>query len=212
MHKVTKKQQTLIISLVVLLIAGIAPLLSQQSPEQRSQPSPFTTSSTPAASPTSPSANLQLQILAAEMTSPSGELYTVTKVVDGDTIKVDVAGTVETVRIVGINTPETVDPRKPVECMGKEASYFVKQLLNSVSVRLEKDVTQGNRDRYGRLLRFVFLEDGTDVGKLLISEGYAHESLYSSRPHRYRTAYLEAQQQAQELQKGLWNSSSCPTD
>jgi micrococcal nuclease len=146
----------------------------------------------------------------AAVASPAGQLYLVTKVVDGDTIKVDLDGTIEMVRIVGINTPETVDPRKPVECMGKEASDFAKTLLTGQLVHLETDPTQGDRDRYGRLLRFVFLQDGTDVGKLLIEQGFAHESLYSSKPHRFRQSYLDAQREAQDAQKGLWNPATCP--
>lgn len=139
----------------------------------------------------------------------SAQFHRVMNVVDGDTIKVDIDGTIETIRLVGINTPETVDPRKPVECLGKEASDFAKQLLENTSVRLESDVTQSDRDRYGRLLRFVFLPEGTDVGKLLISEGLAQESLYSSEPHQYRAEYLAEQQQAQTMQKGMWNPSTC---
>lgn len=137
-------------------------------------------------------------------------LVPVVAVVDGDTFKVDINGTIETVRLVGINTPESVDPRKPVECMGKEASDRLKTLIANTSVRLEKDPTQSNKDRYGRLLRFTFLPDGTDVGLLLIEEGYASESLYSKTPHKYRQQYLSAEQQAQQQQKGLWSPAICP--
>lgn len=91
----------------------------------------------------------------------TGQLYKVSQVVDGNTIKVDLNGTIETIRLIGINTPETVDPRKPVECFGKEASDKAKALLSNTNVSLEADPTQGERDKYGRLLRYVFMEDGT---------------------------------------------------
>ena len=112
-------------------------------------------------------------------------------------------------RLVGINTPETVAPRRSVECLGKEASAFARQLMDGALVSLEKDPTQGDRDRYGRLLRFVRLSDGSDVGELILRSGFAQESLYSSKPHRYRDRYLSAQASAQLEKKGLWSPSAC---
>lgn len=144
--------------------------------------------------------------------STSTELYPVTQVVDGDTLKVQLGDKKETVRVVGINTPETVDPRKSVECFGKEASNRAKELLMGQTVRLESDSTQSDRDRYGRLLRFVFLANGDDVGKQLIEEGFAQESLYSNTPHKYRQSYLEAQERAQAEKRGLWAEESCPME
>lgn len=167
----------------------------------------------PANGSTQPSSNLITpppSVLSASTSAHLGPLYAIVKVVDGDTIKVDVEGTLETVRIVGINTPETVDPRNPVECMGSQASQNMKVLVENQQVRLESDPTQTDRDRYGRLLRFVFLADGTDVGKAQIAAGFAYESLYSSKPHRYRDAYVEAQVTAQHAKRGLWNEQSCP--
>jgi micrococcal nuclease len=140
------------------------------------------------------------------------EAAVVTRVVDGDTLKVELAGKSETVRIVGMNTPETVDPRKPVECFGKEASDKMSELVGEKVVRLEQDSTQGNRDRYNRLLRFVFLEDGRDVGLELIREGFAEESLYGNVPHKYREEYLEAEREAQSASRGLWNPAACPVN
>lgn len=143
-----------------------------------------------------------------DVASPSA--YKVVSVVDGDTIKVELGVTPTTVRIVGIDTPETVDPRRPVECLGREASQAMDELVTGKYVRLEADSTQADRDRYGRLLRFVFLDDGTDVGLRLLEQGYAQESLYSSTPHRYHQAYLDAQARAQSEQLGLWNPQICP--
>ena len=206
----TKKDVRNISALVALIIALLAVLF----PSQLTQPpQPLSQLQvTPPPSPISSSVATgsgEAAVLSAQTATPAADLYAVTKVVDGDTIKVTIDDRIETVRLVGINTPETVDPRRSVECMGKEASAFAQQLVLGAVVRLEKDPTQGDRDRYGRLLRFVFLSDGTDVGKALLLAGFAHESLYSSKPHRYRTEYLSAQATAQVGQKGLWNPSAC---
>lgn len=133
--------------------------------------------------------------------------YKVTEVVDGDTIKVSINGSVETLRIIGLDTPETLDPRKPVQCFGKEASNKAKAFLTGKTVTLEADSTQGERDKYGRLLRYVFL-DGVDYGKMLISEGYAHEYTYKL-PYKYQTAYKAAQASAEANKLGFWSPNSC---
>lgn len=140
---------------------------------------------------------------------PSPSSFRVVKVRDGDTIEVDISGKTEAVRLVGINTPESVDPRRPVECFGKEASNRLKSLLENQVVTLETDPTQSDRDRYDRLLRFVFL-DGKDVGLQMLAEGYAQEALYSDTPHRYHEEYLVAQKYAQEQELGLWSTTACP--
>ncbi len=119
-------------------------------------------------------------------------------------------GKKETLRLIGIDTPETVDPRKPVQCFGKEASAKAKSLLSGKSVRLEADPTQGERDKYQRLLRYVFLEDGTNFDKLMISEGYAHEYTYNT-PYKYQSEFKQAQKEAEASKVGLWADNACPT-
>ena len=99
------------------------------------------------------------QVLAAT----DNVLWLVTKVVDGDTIEVQFEGVKETIRFIGIDTPETKDPRKPVQCFGQEASNKMKELVENKQVILESDPSQGELDKYGRLLRFLFLPDGTNV-------------------------------------------------
>lgn len=133
---------------------------------------------------------------------------TVISVVDGDTVKVDIAGVRETLRIIGINTPETVDPRKPVECFGKEASAKAKELLSNQTIELEADATQGERDKYGRLLRYVFLPNGSDFGKTMISSGLAYEYTYS-KPYKYQQEYKAAQADAETSERGLWANGAC---
>ena len=128
----------------------------------------------------------------------------VIRIIDGDTVEVMLGGNEEAIRVIGINTPETVDPRRPVECFGKEASVKAQELLMGQSVLLESDDSQSNRDRYNRLLRFVFMPDGTDYGKYMIENGFAYEYTYDT-PYRYQAEYKSAQQKAQEEKRGLWS-------
>jgi len=135
-------------------------------------------------------------------------LYSVSSVVDGDTVKVNINGTVATLRLIGINTPETVDPRTPVQCFGKEASDRAKALLSGKKVRLEADSTQGELDKYSRLLRYVYLEDGTFFNEKMISDGYAYEYTYNS-PYKYQSQFKAAQADAKKNLRGLWSPSTC---
>ena len=136
-------------------------------------------------------------------TPTNSKTYDVVKVVDGDTIDVSINGKTERIRLIGINTPETVDPRKPVECFGKEASDKAKTLLGGMKVYLESDITQGELDKYSRLLRYVFLENGTNFNLLMIKEGYAYEYTYDT-PYTYQTEFKEAQKEAEKAKSGLW--------
>lgn len=144
---------------------------------------------------------------AAPLPSKTG-FYPVVRVVDGDTIVVHVDGVDEKIRLIGVNTPETVDPRKTVECFGKEASAFTKKLLENKSVRLERDSTQDNRDKYKRLLRYVFFEDGALFNRELIAEGYAYEYTYKI-PYTHQTEFKSAQHDAEQNKRGLWAPDVC---
>lgn len=137
------------------------------------------------------------------------ELYKVVKVVDGDTIAVDINGKAETVRLIGIDTPETVHPSKPVECFGIEASNKAKELLGGQMVKLEADSAQGEQDKYGRLLRYVFLEDDTNFNKIMISQGYAYEYTYGGIPYKYQIAFQQAEEEARTAKLGLWADDAC---
>ncbi len=137
-----------------------------------------------------------------------GDFYDVTKVTDGDTIHVLEKGKDETIRIIGINSPETVDPRREVECFGREASNEAKRLLAGHEVRLEDDPTQSDRDRYGRELRYVYLEDGTDFGLKMIQNGYAYEATYDGK-YQHQKEYKDAQKEAERKKVGLWSDSTC---
>lgn len=147
---------------------------------------------------------------------PSGEVsieankvyYRVIKIVDGDTIDVDIDGKVERLRLIGINTPETVDPRRPVECFGKEASEKAKELLSGEEVELESDSTQGDRDKYGRLLRYVRTKEGFFYNLEIIKQGYAYEYTYDL-PYKYQKEFKAAQNEARNANRGLWADGAC---
>lgn len=136
------------------------------------------------------------------------EGYKLIKVVDGDTLDVEIEGKIERLRLIGIDTPETVDPRKSVQCFGREASNKAKELLDGELVTLESDGSQGDRDKYRRLLRYVFLPDGTNFNLYMISEGYAHEYTYDN-PYKYQFDFKQAQKSAMENERGLWSPSTC---
>lgn len=140
--------------------------------------------------------------------SESTELLIVKRVVDGDTIVVTKEGKNETVRLIGINTPETVDPRKPVECFGKEAKTYLASFVDGKRVRLEADPTQQDHDKYGRMLRYIFLEDGTFVNKVMIQNGYAYEYTYDI-PYEYQAEFKNAENGARDTKTGLWSPTTC---
>lgn len=130
-------------------------------------------------------------------------VVTVSEVIDGDTIRVAFDdGATDTVRYIGVDTPETVHPRRGIECFGPEASDRNRQLVEGRRVLLERDVSE--RDRYGRLLRYVWLEDSTTfVNATLITEGFAQVVTYP--PDVRHSEYLrEVQRQARENNAGLW--------
>ncbi|MFN0149951.1 MAG: thermonuclease family protein [bacterium] len=128
-----------------------------------------------------------------------GEL--VARVVDGDTI---VLSSGEKVRYIGVDTPETVHPEKPVEFMGKEAAAFNKALVEGKDVRLEYDVER--KDKYGRTLAYVFL-DTTFVNIELIRQGYAQ--ILTIPPNvKYADLFLTLQRNAREAGRGLWNDTA----
>lgn len=139
---------------------------------------------------------------------PAG-YYRVVKVVDGDTIKVLINKKIETIRLVGVDTPETVDPRRVVGCYGKEASNFSKKTLSNQNVKLESDVLSGDRDKYKRLLRYVFLEDGQNFNQVLIEDGYGHEYTYKSMPYKYQEIFKKSEINARENSRGLWDPRAC---
>lgn len=143
-----------------------------------------------------------------EAQSNASATYNVVEVVDGDTVKLNINGTIETVRLIGIDTPETVHPSKPVECFGIEASNKAKTTLTGKTVTFETDASQGTRDKYGRLLGYIILSNGTNFNKMMIEQGYAYEYTYST-PYKYQSAFKTAEQNARTSGAGLWAEGVC---
>lgn len=127
----------------------------------------------------------------------SGELARVARVIDGDTIVLE--GN-ERVRYIGIDTPEIVDSRKPVECFGREAASRNRELVEGKSVQLARDVS--DRDRYHRLLRYVLMDD-VFVNLELVKEGYATASTYPPDV-AHSQEFVSAEKMAREAKRGLW--------
>jgi micrococcal nuclease len=123
----------------------------------------------------------------------------VERVIDGDTIQLE---TGEKVRYIGIDTPETVHPNKPIECYGQEASQKNKELVEGKEISLEKDISE--TDKYGRLLRYIWVEDIL-INEYLVREGYANSSSYPPDV-KYQDRFIEAEKLAREEEKGLWGN------
>jgi micrococcal nuclease len=136
--------------------------------------------------------------------APPGVDVPVERVVDGDTIRVTYEGRSERVRYIGVDTPETVHPRKGVERFGPEASEANRRLVQGETVRLVFDVEE--RDRYGRLLAYVYLRDGTFVNARLVEQGYAQ--VMTVPPNvRHQERFLALQRNARESGRGLWGET-----
>lgn len=143
--------------------------------------------------------------------TPKGELqgpFPVTRVVDGDTIHVDTSQGDLKVRLIGIDTPETVDPNRPDGCFGAEASAQAQRLLAGTSVYLELDPSQGDTDRFGRTLAFVWMSRQEMFNLIMVQQGFATEYTYD-KPYAYQAEFQAAQAQARAAQAGLWSPSTC---
>jgi micrococcal nuclease len=146
--------------------------------------------------------------------TPQGPIITgtVVRVVDGDTVRFLADGQREdiAVRLIGMNTPETVAPGRPVECFGPEASQFAKDRLEGARVLLELDPSQGETDRYDRTLGYIWtVTDSGDPRELFnvasIRGGYAEERQYG-KPFAWQSEFIEAERQAQNERAGLWGA------
>jgi micrococcal nuclease len=145
-------------------------------------------------------ANVPSLTKTAEVSQPG--LYSINHFIDGDTIAVNMNGAVETIRMIGVDTPETHRPNSPVQCYGPEAANFTKQLIGTNKVRLQADPLDTNRDRYNRLLRYVYIPDGRMVETELISGGYGFA--YTQFPFEKSQQFSATQDTAKTSNKGLW--------
>lgn len=141
--------------------------------------------------------------------SPSPEKIEakVIRAIDGDTLSVQIGEKYEKVRMIGVNAPELKDKRPIVKCFAQAAQMFTDDHLTGVTVNLEADPTQADRDRYGRLLRYVFL-DKANYNLFIIKKGFAYEYTYD-KPYKYRDEFKAAQKYAEESKWGLWDPEEC---
>ena len=125
------------------------------------------------------------------------ELFICEKVIDGDTIRLSNG---EKVRLIGVDTPEFYHPLKPVEFYTKEAKMFTKKLVEGKRIRLEYD--KEKRDKYERLLAYVYLENGTFLNAEIIKQGYGFA--YTKYPFKYLEQFKKYEKEAREKELGLW--------
>jgi micrococcal nuclease len=179
----------LVILVLVLLGALLVPRVNEQTKESKDTFSEDRAATQGAQSD---------EVNNSPTTTKSDEVL-VKKVVDGDTIELENGSRL---RYIGIDTPETVDPKSPVQCFGRESSAKNKELVEGKKVRLELDVS--NEDRYGRLLRYVYVGD-TFVNEYLVREGFAKASSYPPDV-KYQDKLRTAEASARASNKGLWSS------
>ena len=127
-------------------------------------------------------------------------LYKVIKVIDGDTIQVEINNRIETIRLIGIDTPE-IFPKK--ECFGEEAFQKTRTLLEGQKVYLLPDPFSSDKDKYNRSLRYVFLPNGRFINAELIKEGYAFNYIYE--PFQFMKYFDYLEKKAKESRLGLWS-------
>ena len=174
-----KKRLVVLVVLACLVFVSAGCDALQVSPSQQS----------PTATPSAPALAIQASVV---------------RVIDGDTIEVDIAGNVHKVRYIGIDTPETVHPTRGEEPYGKEASAKNRELVNRKVVRLERDVSE--TDKYSRLLRYVWVGD-LFVNAELVRLGYAQVVTYPPDV-KYQDLFLQLQREAREAGRGLWGTQA----
>lgn len=130
--------------------------------------------------------------------------YKVIKVIDGDTLEISIDNKIYTMRMLGIDTPETVDPRKPVQCYGKEASDNTRKLLQGKFIRIEIDQSQRYFDKYNRILAYVYDENHNFINEMLIKYGYAREYTYD-RKYKYQSLFRDIEREARVGKIGMWS-------
>jgi micrococcal nuclease len=149
---------------------------------------------------------LAVPSLADTITAPRAERVLVTDVVDGDTIKVLRGRQQVTVRLIGVDTPETGRPDTPIQFYGPEAAHFTRRSLLEKRVRLAFEAANrpgGSTDKYERTLAYVFTDDGKNFNLELIRQGYA--KVFMKYPFQYQVEFIRAEQAARKAGRGLWN-------
>lgn len=195
----------------IILIAGIT---GPEESQPTTAPTPVETPAAAAASAPAISASITPTSTPPASSSASDTVQTnfisakVIRIVDGDTIEVEIDGRKETVRMLLVDTPETKKPGTPVQPMGLDAYEFTKATLEGQEVRLEKDVSE--RDQYGRLLMYVYLGDKM-VNEMLLERGLARVAVFPPDV-KYVEAFRQISRKAQEAALGIWSIENYVTD
>ncbi len=147
---------------------------------------------------------LFLLFLLIPFTLNAQDYHLCSRVVDGDTIIVNIDGKKERIRLIGVDTPETKHPSKPVQYFGKEATAFTKSMIESKKVMLGYDYQL--RDKYDRLLAYVYLEDGTFLNAEIIKQGYGFA--YTKFNFKYLEEFRQYEKDARENKRGLWKEKT----
>ena len=147
---------------------------------------------------------LFLLFLLIPFTLNAQDYHLCSRVVDGDTIIVNIDGKKERIRLIGVDTPETKHPSKPVQYYGKEATAFTKSMVEGKKVMIGYDSQL--RDRYDRLLAYVYLEDGTFLNAEIIKQGYGFA--YTKFNFKYLEEFRQYEKDARENNRGLWKEKT----
>lgn len=195
--KQNKWVATVVIAVVFLFIMGA--FSSGKQPVRNEIASPQTQIVAPQKQPATEEPG---NISAPVTQNQNEEIFKVDRAVDGDTIKLADG---QVVRLIGIDSPETVAPEKPVQCFGKEASEKAKEMLEGKDVKLIKDVSE--TDKYNRILRYAYVGE-IFVNDYLVRNGFA--KAYNFPPdEKFKAQFLEAQTEAKINKRGLWADNAC---
>jgi len=142
----------------------------------------------------------------SQQTKVASDCYKITYFYDGDTIKLDIGGKEEKIRLLGIDTPEmNFDSSKKPDCYAQEATDKIKKIINNSCVKIKRDSLAGDKDKYGRLLRYIYLPDNTFVNLEMVKQGYAFNYIYSD--NEFKKEFTQAEEQAKGQRLGLWGKN-----
>ncbi|MFA6963098.1 MAG: thermonuclease family protein [Patescibacteria group bacterium] len=135
-------------------------------------------------------------------------LYDVTSIIDGDTVKINFDGKTESVRLIGIDSEELSSTDQKQKCFANLAKSEADKMLKGKKIKLESDPVSGERDKYNRLLGYIFVDE-TNFNQYMVENGFAHEYTYSNQNYKYRAEFKSAESRAKSTSKGLWSSNIC---
>ncbi len=200
------------VAALIVLAGACAPSASEKAEPTAASPrdataAPTATQTAPPRVTPSPAPTARPNVWPPRGAVPSAcEPAQLVRVIDGDTIAVLVEGRADTVRLIGVDAPELHHPTRGAEPYGAEAAAYLARLLQGKRFCLERDVSE--RDRYDRLLRYVWLEDGTLVNEVLVAAGMAMVATYPPDVKYVQSRLLPAQVAAREAGRGLWGEAA----